>query len=245
MKHTFESLQESTSKYNETGDCAVKACAVVLKTTYEDAHCLLASYGRNRREGTNFDTATLPALNSRGLNLERIFFRGKYRDCTNRGRLTLQSSPVIDSRFQYTLGWVRTVSNAEQVLKSGTFIIRTSGHIIALVDGKAICYSAGQSHRILAIYKVTGEPVQDLTAMIPTISYNKPVKTRKRQDKDNWELRRLDTEETVFTYKRKPNKIVRGLRFYDDNYGKLYGKFNYVKNGVSYKNIPLYLKEIR
>ena len=174
MSILFNRLKKSTAKYGETRDCTVVATAIVLRTTYEDAHNLCESNGRQRRKGLG----TIPIImgvKSRGYRVEPV--------------------------NEYLVP--KTIKGFCKANMSGTYLIFVRGHVLAAKNGKVHDWSDGRCHRIQAMYKVIndGEPIRYPDA---TVRVDYRPERKKRTSKVSWKLIDTRTGVTVRTYRRAP-----------------------------------------
>ena len=128
----FDEISKEAEKFGEDNDCAVRAVAILLGSSYKRAHALLQKFGRRNKKGTNFHNITRPALESQGFKVVAI----SDRDPLNKAKT------------------IRTVERLLKFRRRERFLIRTSGHILAARDGKVHDWTKGRCHRIVAIHKV-------------------------------------------------------------------------------------------
>jgi hypothetical protein len=127
MSKRYDELIESSKSKGETRDCAVRAVSVAARVSYDKAHEILAAKGRRRRKGTPVDI-TRVAMESLGFNLTEV-----------------------TGRFQAKT--IRTLKR--EIPSEGTFLVRTSGHILCVQDGEVHDWTNGRVHKILTIEQVT------------------------------------------------------------------------------------------
>ena len=113
---------------HEKGDCAVKAIAVAAKWEYREAHAALKKHGRCDGKGTK-----------KGL-VEAVLELAGY------------SVTEIDR----SKVWAKTITNIknDELFSHGTYIVRTRGHVLCVVDGKPVDWTAGRRHRIKQVFRV-------------------------------------------------------------------------------------------
>jgi len=121
-----EKIQKDSDSLNEKNDCAVKAVAIVANHPYKCTHRLFEAAGRKSKKGTAF-YITKKVLRSLGCHIKQ--------------------TKQFDART------VRTLE--KQLPAEGRFLIRTSNHILAVIDGKIIDWTKGRLHRICHIYEVS------------------------------------------------------------------------------------------
>lgn len=124
----YQQIRAESLRYNEHKDCAVVAVAIVCGVDYSTAHRAQQSAGRRSRRGTPM-SVTQEALNRLGYRYEKIDLGG--RSC-------------------------KTVRGAERhpYLQQGKFLIRVSGHILAMADGKVEDYTQGRLYRVIEVFRV-------------------------------------------------------------------------------------------
>ena len=124
----WSGLCEASKLLKETKDCAVKAVTIVTGVHYVDVHSLMASYGRKPRKGT-FNGITRNVLKHLGFKTEKV-------ECRSKTVRTLQRE------FKY---------------RPGTYLVWTSGHILAIKDGEVLDWTNGRLHRIISVERVKGK----------------------------------------------------------------------------------------
>lgn len=123
----FAQVSTESRKFNEKSDCAVKAVAIACSVDYAKAHALLKKLGRQNRRGTMTHT-TLKAIHELGF----------------------KAVPQPLDRLP------RTVKTIAPALKGGTYLVKTRGHILAVVDGQTEDWTAGRRHRPVSVWKIEG-----------------------------------------------------------------------------------------
>ena len=131
----------------ETNDCAVVAVAAIMDVSYEVAHATLKSFGRKDRRGTN-TSITLSAIEHLGGTISpRIDVTTKaYKDI-------IASYPAPHNNLASI-----TTHHPERFAKvwpQGRFLMRTRGHILAIVDGKNCDWTKGKAKRANTMWLVT------------------------------------------------------------------------------------------
>jgi len=128
---------------NERNDCAVRAVAALTETPYEQVHAMMAQVGRKHRRGTHRWTiwSTLRAL---GFETERCMSTDFIRRYPGSHATALRSVTTHHpDRFP-------------AVWKDGQrYLMFTSGHVVAIVDGVNHDWTRGKAHRAQEIYRVT------------------------------------------------------------------------------------------
>ena len=72
----FDKLDKTSDHYGEKSDCTVKAVAIALELTYEDAHNLLCEAGRKPCKGFN-TYRVIPFIEARGFHVIEVFVDAK------------------------------------------------------------------------------------------------------------------------------------------------------------------------
>lgn len=197
----FDKLDSASSSYRESGDCVVKAIALCLGTSYEDAHNLAAEYGRKPHKGLTKEKY-ISAMESRGAKFQNLFTRKRI---TKNGRRAYGEAIILDNRCRNIV----TCNDLWRLPQEGTFLIRSSGHVSIYQNGIHKDWSADKKNRIIDIYfvdnsNVTKNESAQIKSYIP--------KKRTRQTSYCWKLIRLDTGETLRRFKRKPTSQIRAIR---------------------------------
>ncbi len=123
----FDRATKDSDSLGETNDCAVKAVAIVTNTPYKVVHKMMAKRGRKPRKGTYIHT-TLAVLKDLGVWVERN-----------------------DKLFKSS-----TINQLKHELpKKGRFLVRTSSHILACVNGEVCDWTDGRRHRPKAIFEIS------------------------------------------------------------------------------------------
>jgi len=138
----FETLKNESRKYGETNDCGVIALAACCRVDYSTAHGALRREGRKFGKGT-YMSAFHRAANALGYKTDD----GQFRNFAGGTRL----SSIVRRK-----GSGLTVSTAPKWLpRRGVFVLVTARHVLTMVNGNVIDWSAGRKHRITNIYEVT------------------------------------------------------------------------------------------
>lgn len=113
---------EAAKLLHETKDCAVKAVTAVTGVHYMDVHSLMAACGRRHRKGTP-NHITRAVLDRLGFVTEEV------------------------------KAWSKTVRTLGREFKgrSGTYLVWTSRHILAIKDGEVLDWTNGRLHRVLKV----------------------------------------------------------------------------------------------
>jgi len=123
----FDKTMKDSKSLGETKDCAVKAVAIVTNTPYKVVHQMMAKNGRRPRQGTPM-IVTMAVLKQLGVYVEKA-----------------------DDQFR-----ARTINQLKYDLpKKGRYLVRTSRHILACVDGKICDWTEGRRHRPKEFYQIS------------------------------------------------------------------------------------------
>lgn len=117
-----EQVQIASREMNEIADCAIRAVAVSTGEDYDKVHALFVSYGRK--------------------------FRG-------RSRWGMELRAVKDLGYEYVVEVVKskTVLTLErELMKTRNYILRVSGHLIGINQGKIYDWAQGRQKRIVRVY---------------------------------------------------------------------------------------------
>jgi len=118
-------LRRETTLMNERNDCSVKAIAMIYDYDYIDAHMLLTNLGRKYRHGFDVDLAI------------------KYL-----GRASKKQYVRQPNKSKYT---VKTIANTIPV---GKYLVFTSGHVLACINGKIYDWTEDRKHRVTYIIEI-------------------------------------------------------------------------------------------
>lgn len=124
----LQKLCKASNTARERNDCAVIAVAIACRTNYKTAHQLLKDNGRRTRCGAQM-ISILNAVKDAGYKLELKVNKDQAKGMT--------------------------VNNTADKLQRGYYLVLTSGHILAVHNGKALDWTAGKRHKVLQIWKVT------------------------------------------------------------------------------------------
>jgi hypothetical protein len=131
---------------NESNDCTVRALANVLGAPYKLAHRIMAAAGRKQNHGMRFDDWH-PVYTRLGLRL-----------------VSLHGTTKGARYASYKLG-IRpaagtTLANLLPSLQKGRYLLKYSGHVFAVIDGKVLDYGDNPAGtRIQAVYKLDNQAV--------------------------------------------------------------------------------------
>ena len=121
-------LQGDDLRGYEAADCGVISVQQACGVSYDDAHAALRRYGRKDKTGT-WTHQLIKAIEHLGFEATRLqkHWMTKYRTMC-----------VLNRNLP----------------PSGRFIVKTSDHFAAIVDGKCDDWSAGRNMRIKGIYRI-------------------------------------------------------------------------------------------
>jgi hypothetical protein len=125
----YAALAESSKFHGEKNDCTVKALAISGNLTYGVAHTMMAKRGRKPRMGSH-TAYVISALQELGKNVEHVSERASFQN-------------------------VKTIKAIQSLNLRGCYLIRTSGHILAMESGIVHDWTANRCHRICDIYRVS------------------------------------------------------------------------------------------
>lgn len=120
----YDAIRSSEAAKGERNDCTVIAAALATGESYEDAHAALELFGRKPGHGTSIHS-TLRALDLLG-----------YRH----------------NRVQFEPASVQTI--ARQLDPKARYVVFTSNHALAVVDGVVEDWSARRKHHVQSVYEV-------------------------------------------------------------------------------------------
>ena len=137
----FNALAAVASINQERNDCAVKAVAVATQTSYEEVLRRMADFGRKNRRGTPM-AVTDAVVQSLGYRMIPIPMRSMIDKYPGRA-VNLR---YVTSHHPHRYNRVWTDGN--------TYLLRTAGHILAIVNGVNIDWSKGRALRGHALYRI-------------------------------------------------------------------------------------------
>jgi hypothetical protein len=128
-RQTLEGVTEASRALGEgRRDCVVRALALAFDLPYQCVWHALRLRGRRTRCGTH---------NSTWKPLAEFYA----------GRALAWYSTANDRRVP------KTVRSFEAITK-GTYLVRTSGHLLCIRDGKALDWTAGRKHRVVECARI-------------------------------------------------------------------------------------------
>ena len=130
----------TSEKGNETRDCVVRALANAINMPYDNAHALLKKHGRKDRCGTYFHTMQ-SAYEEAGFVLNSV------HGTTMAARATALMTGIKPEDGI-------TLSKLLPKLGFGEYIVNTTGHAVAVVNGKIIdTFDNPAGKRVITIFK--------------------------------------------------------------------------------------------
>lgn len=124
----------------EARDCTVRALANAAEMPYEKAHALLKKHGRKDRRGAYFTTMK-PAYEEAGFVLYGVY-----------GTTTAARYTARITKMQASEG--TTLGKLLPKLGLGEYIVNTTGHAVAVVNGKIIdTFDNPAGKRVIAVFK--------------------------------------------------------------------------------------------
>lgn len=121
-----KSVATDSNKMGEKNDCAVVAVAILTNTPYPDVHKVFTRLGRKQGGRTSF-RLVFAAITALGCHV----------------------SPAASRCY------AKTVKGLPAALPRGRFLVETSGHVLALVDGKVLDWTEGRRHRPRRFWEVS------------------------------------------------------------------------------------------
>lgn len=144
MKDVICAIDKGESREDESRDCTVRALANAAMMDYDDAHELLAYYGRPSRRGAKFGTM-FPAYAEAGFTKVTAFG-------------TTKASRYVRYHFGNMIEDCQngiTLENFCKKYNKGRYIVVYSGHALAVVNGQIIDKFANPANKrvVLAFSK--------------------------------------------------------------------------------------------
>lgn len=152
---TYSEMRNNTARnqLNETNDCGVIATAIVTNRSYKDAWMALQRNGRKPRSGSPFFAINVAVTQLNG-KIEGDLYRGPV---TNRGVkfYGYQNQTVgIYNYIRKPDGGQYTTKTIGKVLPKGRYLVYSSGHVSALIDGEIHDWANGRAKRVNFVTKV-------------------------------------------------------------------------------------------
>jgi hypothetical protein len=128
---TYRECQHISKSMNESKDCTVKGLAIATGIPYERAQEIMRYMGRRPNKGLKG-----------GPN--RRIIATMQTACKLAGRIV--DSPQFPERL--------TMNTVGERYSKGTYMVFTSGHVAALVNGQVQDWSEGRRNRVKFLFKV-------------------------------------------------------------------------------------------
>lgn len=137
----YRTIRNSSNAFQENNDCAVVAATVATTEPYEKVHGIMAAKGRRARKGTPMwiTKATLDVLGFDMIEVDPRSFTDRYPGSHKRLRNVTTHHPERFSKV-----WT----------DGNTYLLRTAGHILAVVNGVNVDWTKGKALRVRTIYRV-------------------------------------------------------------------------------------------
>lgn len=131
---------------DEDKDCTVRALANAAGMPYKTAHSILARAGRQQRRGMTF-TPLHKVYTRMGFKLKGVF-GSTYEARYIAGSLNVEPQQGV------------TLARMMQRLQNGRYIVKISGHVFAVVDGKMLDYYGNLAgSRVQALWELEQQAV--------------------------------------------------------------------------------------
>lgn len=134
----FASATDRTLADAETNDCSVLAIAHVCGIPYSEAHLLAQQFGRDDRKAM-YQKDICRAIRGKGWNVSRRYLVS-FKRCYPR--------KVENVTTYHPKRFPEVWDNGRK------YIAFTDGHVLAIVDGAALDWTADRSIRVKEIYEV-------------------------------------------------------------------------------------------
>jgi len=135
---TYEQHLECRKSYMEHADCTVRALSNLLDCSYGLAHRKLAKHGRKHGKGAPWRSIRLACKEICAMKERTVSWHG------------FAEYSIEAAKFG---GYnVQTISQFQRSHPKGVYLIAVRGHVVAVVDGELIDWTANSSRR----HKITG-----------------------------------------------------------------------------------------
>jgi hypothetical protein len=135
---TYEEHLKCRQSYKEHADCAVRALSNLLDCSYGLAHRKLAKHGRKHGKGSPWYSIRLATKEICEMKSRTVSWHGY---------------PEYSAAASKFGGYnVQTIGQFQRSHPKGVYLIAMRGHVVAVVDGELIDWTASTSRR----HKVTG-----------------------------------------------------------------------------------------
>lgn len=138
-------LMEGKQAYKEAQDCTVIALSVVTGISYEEAHAVMASFGRKPGKAAR---GVDNAVRSQGFDLKRVDIKSII------AKYPLPHRKVLKN---FTTHHPRRFPGC--IDKSKVYLAHTRGHVLGIKDGVVHDWSINKSLRVYALYEVTPDHI--------------------------------------------------------------------------------------
>jgi hypothetical protein len=138
---TFTRLQNEADSLGETNDCTVKAIAIVCDVSYKVAHAALKKAGRKNRKGAyvSDQRRAVKELGFEMVRVDRSFFIDRYP-----GNHKNLKSVTTHHMQRFWKVWC----------DGDTYLIYTSRHVGAVINGVNHDWTKGRAMRACNIYRI-------------------------------------------------------------------------------------------
>ncbi len=134
----------TSSTGNEHNDCTVRALANAIDMPYDQAHALLKKHGRKDRKGAYFPTMKA-AYEEAGFIVNAVYGTTKR---------ALHAAYVTKEKAKQGI----TLGKLLPTLGFGEYIVNTTGHAVAVVNGKIIdTFDNPANKHVVAVFKKVEE----------------------------------------------------------------------------------------
>lgn len=137
----FLGVQQASFAFNEANDCTVRALAIAAGVPYADAHATLQQLGRNNGRGVYFNSIMNEAFKRHGCRLTRVNMLD-----------TIATYPGVHSKLKSLT--THHPDRFKAQWPAGTFIMFTSGHVLAIKDGVNHDWTRGRAKRAVSLWRV-------------------------------------------------------------------------------------------
>lgn len=136
----IQAVTRGATSDGETRDCTVRALSNACSMPYDQAHALLKKHGRKDRRGAYFSTM-LKAYNEADFALDSVH-----------GTTSSAKAAARIARREASEGI--TLAKLLPKLGFGEYIVNTTGHAVAVVNGKIIdTFDNPAGKRVVAVFK--------------------------------------------------------------------------------------------
>ena len=138
----FSELQAAASSVNENNDCAVKAVAIACNADYHTVRDMMARMGRKTGKGTPWEViySTIDQLGYKRVRVSEHDLISQYP----KGHRDVLKSVTTHHPDRFHDVWAN----------GKTYLMTTSRHILAIVNGVNHDWTRGSARRCLALWEV-------------------------------------------------------------------------------------------